>query len=150
MAAITIQAVPNESGGEVVVFGNRAGVVIMAATSLSASTAVPVTNWTGRGIMAFMNITSAFPGSASTTYALKVKVVDPTGIAGTYVTLGAASPRSTSGVSTVTIYPGIAVSAGNNCQVNMVCPRDLVIVASLSTGATSKEVVMSLGMTILR
>ena len=145
----TTLAVPNESGGEVVVFGNRAGTIIMASTSLSASTAVPVTNWTGRGIMAFMNITSAFPVSASTTYALKVKAIDPTA-ANSFVTIGAATPRSASGVSTVTIYPGIAVSAGVNCQVNMVCPRDIVIVASLSTGATSKEVVMSLGMMILK
>ena len=150
MAAITIQAVPNESGGEVVVFGNRAGQIIMAATSLSASTAVPVTNWTGRGIMAFMNVSSAFPVSASTTYCLKVKAVDPTGPGNTYVTLGAATPRSASGVSTVCVYPGITVSAGVNCQVNMACPRDLVIVASLSTGATSKEVVLSLGMMIIK
>jgi hypothetical protein len=148
MSQNTIQYYPNESGGEVPVFGNRAGVILMAATSLSASTAIPVTNWNGRGIMAFMNITSAFPGSASTTYALKVRAVNPLS-AGTYVVLGSATPRSASGVSTVTIYPGIAASAGPNAQINMCVPRDIQIVASLSTGATSKEVVLSLGMMII-
>lgn len=144
-----LSTIPNESGGETVVFGNQAGVVLMASTSLSASTAIAVTNFCARGIMAFMNITSAFPGSASTTYALKVKAVSPLSVGATVV-LAAATPRSASGQSTVMIYPGIAASAGVNCQVNCVLPRDIQIVASASLGATSKEVVLSLGMMFLR
>lgn len=128
---------------------NNTTQILMAASSLSASTAISITNFNGRGIFAIMNISSAFPGSASTTYALKIRVSNPLS-AGSTIVLGSATPRSASGVSTLCIYPGIAASAGPNAQVSMGCPRDLQIVASLSTGATSKEVVMSLAvMTLL-
>lgn len=140
-----LNSYPDESGGEQLVYGNRAGVVLMASTSLSAGTAIAVTNFGARGILAFMNITSGFPGSASVTYCLKVKAVSPLSVGATVV-LAAATPRSASGQSTVMIYPGIAASAGVNCQVNCALPRDLQIVASASLGATSKEVVLSLGM----
>ena len=76
--------------------------ILMASSSVSASTAISVTNFDGIGAMFFMNITSAFPISASTDADLAV--------------LG--------------------------CPL----PRTFNVVASLSTGATSKEVVMSIGM----
>jgi hypothetical protein len=135
---------PNGSGGEAVILGSF-NETIMASSSLSASTAITVTNNNFKGLTAYMRITSAFPGSASTTYALKVYAVPVTG--GSNILIGGATPRSASGVSSVTVYPGITVSAGVNAQVSMALPRDLSIVASLSTGATSKEDIMSLAMT---
>lgn len=125
-----------------------AGTVDMAASSLSASTAISITNTNYAGIFAWMNVTSAFPGSASTTYTLKIKAVSPLS-AGATIIIGAAAARSTSGMSSLVIYPGILNSAGANAQVSMVLPRELQIVASLSSGATSKEVVLSLGHTFL-
>lgn len=120
---------------------------LMASSSISAATAIAVTNYNGRGIMAFMTITTAFPGSASLTYTLKVKAVNPDTSA--TIVLGAAAARSASGVSILTIYPGIAASAGANAQVNMAVPRNLQVVASMSAAVASTNVAMSLGMMIL-
>ena len=130
--------------------------VLMASSSLSASTAISVTNFDGIGAMFFMNITSAFPGSASTTYALKVKMVVPNNTALT-ITLGATTPMSASGTTTLCIYPGAlrsstAPSASTDANLAVFgcpLPRAFNVVASLSTGATSKEVVMSIGMVTL-
>lgn len=133
---------PNGSGGETVILYNQT-IIAMASSSLTASTAIPITNFNGRGVMAFMNITSFAAGSGSTTYALKIKALNPLST-GSVVTLGGASPQSASGVSTLCVYPGIAASAGANAQVSMALPRDFQLVASLSSGATSKGVVMSL------
>lgn len=123
--------------------------VLMAATSMSASTAIEVTNFNGRGIYAYMNITSAFPGSGSTTYTLKIQTIPPNASAsGTVV--AACPARSASGISTLCIYPGLLIASISAITIsNMPLPRRFRVVASLSTGATSKEVVMSLGMDII-
>jgi hypothetical protein len=130
--------------------------VLMASSSLSASTAIAVTNFNGRGIFAYMNITSAFPGSASTTWALKLKAIQPNATASA-VTLAACFPASASGAYVLCVYPGASkatASGSTSAQANLAVaslpvPRNFQIVASLSTGATSKEVVMSLGLTII-
>lgn len=123
--------------------------VLMASSSLSASTAISVTNFYGRGAMFFMNITSAFPGSASTTYTLKIKTAMPNATASSAV-LCACSPRSASGAVVLVVYPGAALTQGAALTVaGFPLPLNFTVVASLSTGATSKEVVMSLGMTTL-
>lgn len=130
--------------------------ILMPSTSLSASTAIAVTNFAGRGAMFFMNITSAFPGSGSTTYALKVKAIMPNAVLSA-VTIAACAPMSASGVSTLIIYPGAlrsstAPSASTDAAMAVFgcpLPRTFNVVVSLSTGATSKEVTMSLGMTTL-
>lgn len=128
--------------------------VLMASTSLSASTAIAAINHNGRGIMAFMNITSAFPGSASTTYTLKIKAIQPNATASA-VTICAAPPASVSGAYVLCLYPGavkptVSISGAANVAIfGGPCPRNFQVVASLSSGATSKEVVMSLGLTIL-
>ena len=126
--------------------------ILMAATSLSASTSIDVTSFNGRGIYAYMNITSAFPGSGSTTYTLKVKTIPPNASASGSV-IAACPPRSASGMTTLCIYPGATVgsnSAGTAItHSGFPLPRDFRVVASLSSGATSKEVVMSLGMHII-
>jgi hypothetical protein len=127
--------------------GLEQSVVAMPSSSLSASTAIPITNPGFPGIMAFMNITSAFPGSASTTYALKIKAVSPLSVGATVV-LGNCTPRSASGQSVLVLYPGCQVfsaTTGPISTFSIGVPRDIQIVASLSAGATSKEVVMSIG-----
>jgi hypothetical protein len=126
--------------------------VLMASTSLSASTAIAVNNFTGRGLYAFMNITSAFPGSGSTTYTLKIKLVPPNATASA-VTLCAAPARSASGMVVLCVYPGAVVGSASATTGITHCgfplPRSFQVIASASFGATSKEVVMSLGMTII-
>lgn len=128
---------------------NNTSEILMASTSLSASTAIAVTNFSGRGIYAYMNITSAFPGSGSTTYTLKVKTIPPNASASGTV-IAACPPRSASGMTTLCIYPGAVVgsnSAGTAItHSGFPLPRNFSVVASLSSGATSKEVVMSIGM----
>lgn len=147
MSFYTLPQQPNGSGGETVVIYNQT-VIAMAASSLTGSTAVPITNFNGRGIMAWMQIDSFAAGSGSTTYALKLKVTNPLG--GGNVTLGGAPALSASGVSTLMIYPGITTAtAVANTQLNIAVPRDLQIVASLSAGATSKGAVVSLAYMIL-
>jgi hypothetical protein len=137
----------NGLGSETTVASNCMGTVAMPATSLSASTAIAITNWNAQGIIAFMNITSAFPGSASTTYCLKIKAVSPLSTGATVV-LGACTPRSSSGQSVLMLAPGIQVfsaTTGPISTFSIGVPRDIQIVASASLGATSKEVVLSLG-----
>ena len=124
--------------------------VLMASSSLSASTAISVTNFNGRGVYAYMNITSAFPGSGSTTYTLKIKSIPPNATASAF-TIAAAAPRSASGMSVICMYPGAIIGTASSTVVHsgLPVPRDFQVVASLSSGATSKEVVMSLGLHIL-
>ena len=117
---------------------------LMASSSISATTAISVTNLNARGVMAIMNITTGFPASASLTYTLKIRAVDPASSA--TVVLGAAAARSLSGVSTLTIYPGITTSAGANAQVSMAIPRRIDVVASMSAAVASTNVAMSLGL----
>lgn len=142
MSQYTLPQQPNGSGGETVVLYNQT-IIAMADGSLTASTAIPITNFNGRGIMAFMNITAFIAGSGSTTYALKIKALNPLST-GSVIVIGGAAAQSATGVSTLCIYPGIAASAGANAQVNMGLPRDFQLVASLSAGATSKGVTLSL------
>lgn len=130
--------------------------ILMPSTSLSASTAISVTNFAGRGAIFFMNITSAFPGSSSSTVALKVKIVQPNALLSA-VTIAACTPTSVSGVSVLVCYPGAlrsstAPSVSTNAALYVMgcpLPANFSVVASFSSGATSKEVVMSLGMTTI-
>lgn len=130
--------------------------VILASSSVSASQVVTVTNFNGRGIYAYMNITSAFPGSGSTTYALKIKAVQPNATTSAQ-TIAACAPVSASGCTVLCVYPGASKATGSNSTsaianlavASLPLPRTFQVVASLSTGATSKEVVMSLGLTII-
>ncbi|MGH7273253.1 MAG: hypothetical protein ACREIQ_02175 [Nitrospiria bacterium] len=130
--------------------------ILMPSSSLSASTAISITNFAGKGAYFFMNVTSAFPGSGSTTVALKVKMIPPNATASA-VTLAAMVPRSASGMNVLCIYPGAlrsstAPSASTDAIMAVFgspLPRTFNVVASMSTGATSKEIVLSLGMTAI-
>ena len=122
--------------------------VLLAATSVSASTAISVTNFNARGVIGFMNVTGNFPpGSASTTIALKIQAVAPDG---TNVLLGGTTAKSISGMSTLSIYPGLSESSGiTTSRFNMICPRNLRILASISTAAASFGCVLTLGLSFV-
>lgn len=127
--------------------------VLMTSRSLSASTAISVTNFNARGLIAFMNITSGFPTSGSTTYALKVKMIPPNSTASA-VTIAASPPRSASGMVTLVVYPGVTIGSASGAGTlttysGFPLPRDIQVVASASLGATSNTVVMSLGMFLI-
>lgn len=120
--------------------GNQTSQTLLAVgTILSASTAVTVTNFGCRGAIFTLDIAS-FPGSASTTVALKINVIGP---GARTQTIATRATLSTSGMSVLVVYPGISASAGG---VSSPLPKTFSVQLSLSTGATSKEVALSLGM----
>ena len=124
--------------------------VLMAASSVSASTAVTVTNTNGRGILAWMEITSGLPpGSASVTVALKVQMVAPVGT-NRFKTLATTGALSASGSYAIAIYPGMSSTAVTGVSFNAgIVPRDIRILASISSGAASFGCVMALGVHFL-
>lgn len=127
--------------------------VLMAASSISASTAISVTNFNGRGMYAFMNITSAFPGSGSTTLALKVKFIPPNA-SSSAVTMVASAAQSASGMTVLCVYPGLTTGSGsaatNVTTLGLPLPRDFQIVASYSSAAASAALTVSLGLSVIK
>lgn len=129
-------------------FRGNTNQVLLASTSVSASTAISVTNYNACGIMAFMNVTGNFPpGSASTTIALKIQAVAPDG---TNVLLGGSTAKSVSGMTTVSIHPGLSESTGiSTSYFNRVLPRSLRVLASISTAAASVGFLLTLGISFV-
>lgn len=124
---------------------NNVAKILRAAATASASVTITDTNYDARGLIAFFNI-ATFPGSASTTVALKIRAVDPA--TGSFFTLCTQAARSASGVTALLIYPGAA--SAPNSSTSMCCPRDLSFLLSMSSAATSKSCVMSLGVEYLK
>lgn len=123
--------------------GNQTATTVLAAVSLSASTAIAgLTNAGCRGALFAVNVTQ-LPGSASTTIALKIF----TTVGGSNVAFAQRTPISATGVSLFMVYPGISASAGG---VASPLPKTFGANLSLSTGATSKEVVLSVTMMRIR
>lgn len=126
--------------------------VLMASSSISASTAISVTNFNARGIYAYMNITSAFPGSGSTTLALKIKAIPPNATAST-MTIAAVAARSASGQVAICMYPGaIAGSASADALITTSgrpVPRDFQVVASYSSALANPALTLSIGMHVI-
>jgi hypothetical protein len=143
MSQYTLPQQPNGSGGETVVLYNQS-IALLAATSVSASTAISITNFNATGIRAYMNVTGNFPpGSASTTIALKIQAVAPDG---TNVLLGGSTAKSVSGMTTVSIYRGATESTGiATSQFNRLLSRNMRILASISTAAASFGCILTLG-----
>ena len=119
-------------------------------TVISASTAYNITNPNCRGALFYLRPT-AFPGSGSTTIALKIRMqVDPVAGGGTQFNLAAFPAVSGSAGVAYMCYPApMTVQGGSNfsSSANYACialPRAYQAWLSLSTGATSKEVAFSL------
>lgn len=123
---------------------------LLAATSVSASTAVTATNF-GRGIIAYMECTSGIPpGSASVTIALKVQAVSPVGT-NRFVTLASTAARSVSGIVACAVGPGLTETSGvAYAQTNRLVPRNIRILASISSGAASFGMVLALGLSTIK
>jgi len=124
--------------------------VLMAATSISASTAITATNF-GSGVIAWAEITSGLPpGSASVTFALKVQAISPVG-SGRYVTLAATTARSASGIVAVAVGPALTETSGAAyAQANRLVPRNIRILASISSGAASFGMMLAIGLSTIR
>lgn len=134
--------------------GNTTASAVAALnTVISASTAYNVINQNCRGAIIYFRPT-VFPGSASTTVALKVRLqTDPIAGGGTQQVIASFQAVSGSAGIAYMVYPNLSppatpggvtgFSASAN-YVNMVLPRNYQIFLSLSTGATSKEVTFSL------
>lgn len=114
--------------------GNGTATVAFSG-SLSASTAVSILNHGCRGALFVLNVTS-LPGSASTTIALKLRTTSPAAFV-----FAARAAVSATGAVGFMVYPGISASAGG---VSSPLPKRFEALLSISTGATSKECVLSL------
>lgn len=117
--------------------GNQTATAIVASSTISASTAVAVNNLGCRGALFVLDVT-AIPGSLSTSIALKLNVTSPR-----TATFASRATVSASGEVVFMVYPGISASAGG---VSCPLPRNFSVQLSLSTGATSKDVTLSLNM----
>lgn len=116
-------------------------ITLRSASTSSASTAISYTlNNPLTGMIVYFNIAS-FPGSASTTLALKIRATDP--VTGTFSTLLNCAARSATGTTMMMIGPGISASA---LGVAALLPRVLSFLVSQSSGATSADVVFSIGL----
>lgn len=123
---------------------------ILAATSVSASTAVTATCF-GSGIIAWAEITSGLPpGSASVTFALKVQAISPVGT-NRFVTLAATTARSASGIVAVAVAPALTETSGAAyAQSNRLVPRNFRVLASISSAAASFGCVLALGLSQIK
>jgi hypothetical protein len=118
--------------------GNQTATTLLAASSLSATTAISgISNLDCKGALFLLDI-SAMPASGSTTVALKLMIDSPR-----TAVFAARAALSAAGLAMFMVYPGISASAGG---VSCPLPRTFSARLSLSTGATSKECVLSLTM----
>ncbi|MHB8272272.1 hypothetical protein [Bradyrhizobium sp.] len=127
-----------------------ASAVAVLNTTISASTAYNVINNNCRGALFYLKV-SAFPGSLSTTVALKVRMQqDPIAAGGTQFLLAAFPAVSSSAGVAFMCYPApmtVQAASGFSSSTNYACiplPRNYQVLLSISTGATSKEVTFSL------
>lgn len=121
--------------------------ILSVSQSASASVNINLTNLFGRQAMVYFTIHS-LPGSASTTLALKVRSVDP--FSGLFTPVANMVARSATGTLAMSISPYISsASVGGVQNVQASLPRDLNILISQSSGATSKDVVFSIGMAFM-
>lgn len=89
--------------------------LITAVGTITTQVSPDQTNYNGRGVKVFVNMTQAASGSV--TFAIQAK--DP--VSGLYVTLLSSAPITTNGLTMYTIYPGIAPTA--NLSASDVLPR---------------------------
>lgn len=123
---------------DVVECNQTATALLATSTSLSASTAIAgISNRGCKGALFLLDV-SAVPASGSTTIALKLNIDSPR-----TATFAARAAVSAAGIVTFMVYPGISASAGG---IASPLPRTFSAKLSLSTGATSKECVLSLSM----
>lgn len=124
---------------------NNVSKTLRANSTASASVTITDTNYDARGLIAFFNI-ATLPGSASTTFALKIRAVDP--VTGGFHTLCTQAARSATGMTTLILYPGMTGAA--NSATGVACPRDLSFLISMSSAAASKGATLSLGVQYLK
>jgi hypothetical protein len=124
-----------------------ASAVAVAGTVISASTAYNIINNNCRGALFYLRPT-AFPGSGSTTIALKIRMLtDPVAGGGAQPVIAAFGATNNVSGSTgyaFVVYPTAITGALSATSVVSPLPRNYQIFLSLSTGATSKEVTFSL------
>lgn len=120
-----------------------AGTVAAPGTYSATVVSRTLTNYGFRGIMVHTNITR-LPGSASTTWATKIKAIDKLADgtwngtdSGTAITIASGPARSASGAAVLICYPGASETAGALARVSCPLPRNFGIIVSLSAGAAN-------------
>lgn len=117
--------------------------VLSSATRSATVTSADLTNFNASGAIFFLNVSSV-PGSGSTNVALVIQGKDP--VSGNYATLFTGGTAST-GTVAVMFHPGISASANG---VAAILPRTFRVMGAVSAGATSKDIVFSVGMSFVR
>ena len=117
--------------------------VLSSATRSATVTSADLTNFNFAGAVFFLNVTSV-PGSGSAMVSLVIQGKDP--VSGNYVNLFTGGSAST-GTVTVMYHPGISASANG---VAGILPRTFRVLGAVSAGATSKDVVFSVGMSFVK
>lgn len=117
---------------------NQSPVTLFGSVTISATTvASSITNRGCRGALFILDVTG-YPGSASATIALKLQTTVPR-----TATFAARAAVSGSGAAVFMVYPGISASEGG---VSCPLPHSFNALLSVSAGATSKDITLSLTM----
>lgn len=113
-----------------------------SGTASATVTSADITNYNFSGAVFFLDITSV-PASGSATVSLSIQGKDPT--SGKYTTLFT-SAQVSAGTTAVMLHPGISASANG---MSLILPRTFRVQSNVSAGATSKDVVFSVGMSFI-
>lgn len=116
--------------------------VFESAIRSATATSTDIDNQGFSGAQFYLNITSV-PGSGSATVALIIQGRDP--VSGNYVNMFT-SQQVSAGTTLVQLCPAISASANGLATA---LPRTFRVLAAVSAGATSKDVVFSVGMSFV-
>jgi len=114
-----------------------------SGTASATVTSADITNFNATGAIFFVDITSV-PGSGSATVSLTIQAKDPA--SGNYTNMVAFGALS-AGTTSMFMYPG---ATSGSFAANLALPRTFRALSRVSAGATSKDVVFSVGMAFLR
>ena len=118
--------------------------VLASATRSATATSSAFVNLAFSGAVFFLNITSV-PGSGSAMVSLVIQGQDPVSL--NWAALATGGSASAVGTTAFTIYPGVTSGAAS---VPMTLPKKFRVMAAVSAGATSKDVVFSIGMSFVK
>lgn len=113
-----------------------------SGTASATVTSADITNFGFTGATFYLNVTSV-PGSGSATVALVLQGKDP--VSGLYAEMFRSSQFS-AGTIAIQVGPGLGDGAlSGTVRASLALPRTFRVLSAVSAGATSKDVVFSVG-----
>lgn len=134
---------PNGSGGYIEAVQGRSEALWTGQTASATLTSSDITNPGYPGACIFYRVTSV-PGSASATLSLAIEFKDPVG--GTYAQISSRSQQISAGTAAVLIHPALGLLSASAASIGLWpfrLPQTFRVLAAVSAGATSKDVVFS-------